>query len=257
LLLTQDQAGGERALQKILEPTVELFNLPQLGLGNDVTPALREFLLTANACKVDPFLLSFRWRHLWRGLFPLWLEVDDGALKFIIVNSVSPNAGLLGSATGLLDEEQVSRLREMMKRAASRQVVVLMHHAICRWEQNPGDTRSMVPLQRWGLLSHDSNESQAIIEILEKEASGLVENVLLCVGHRHDIARAGPVFVGTNLGTDGWSQRLQVLESPSLPKIELQDSHISPSSYLLACRRSSNAKLVPYRTALISFAAEG
>jgi hypothetical protein len=177
--------------------------------------------------------------------------VEDGTLKFIIVKSVVPEPGLLGSATGLLDDEQLSRLRAMVKSTSSRQVVILMHHAISRWQENQSDARgTLVALQRWGLLSHDGKESQAIVGILEKEASCVVESILLCVGHWHDVARAGPVLIETSLARCQWSTRLQILESPSLPRVELQGSLTSARTYVLACRRLSGGRLVPYRTAL-------
>lgn len=254
LLLEQDPIAGERVLQRILEPTLRLFNPPSIGEGKDATPLLREFLLSSDRCTVHPLLLSARWRHMWYDLFPLWLDVEDGALKFLIVNSVFPEPGLLGSATGLLDREQLTRFREIVKATSSRQLVVLMHHAICRWQQNRADMRTMVPLQRWCLLAHDSDEGREMIDILETESPVSVENILLCTGHRHDIARAGPVKMATNLDGCVWSQRLRILESPSLSQIELQDPYSSVHSHLLACHRSSSGNFVPHRVALTQLA---
>lgn len=238
-------------MKRILEKTVQLFNPPSLLEGQDATRYLREFLLSSKKCEIHPILLYARWRHMWYGLFPLWLDAEAGKLKIIIVNSVAEEPGLLGSATGLLDCEQISRLREMVASTRSRRILVLMHHAICRWQGKPGDGRGMkVPLQRWGLLSHDSKESKEILGILEREASPTVETVLLCAGHRHNAAHAGPVLVETSSGYEQWSKRLRIVESPSLPDVELDGSPNSARAHIIACCRLADGSLIPYRSTL-------
>src|SRR5205085_4123774 len=158
---------------------------------------------------------AVRWIQLWSDAFPLKLKTPEA--EFLIVNSVRPEPGLLGSAFGQLGDEQLGRLRKAASVTDAALLVVLMHHTICRWQQEPTDaTRALkVPVERWGTLGHHSAESEALATIFEDVPPPSCRRVLLCSGHRHAITRAGP-WKGNTDREAPLQPRLWFLESDAL-----------------------------------------
>jgi hypothetical protein len=176
---------------------------------------LRSALMESRECRLDDDARAVRWIQLWSDAFPLKLKTPEA--EFLIVNSVRPEPGLLGSAFGQLGNEQLGRIRKLASVTDAALLVVLMHHTICRWQQEPTDaTRaSKVSVERWGTLGHHSAESEELAKIFEDVPPPSCRRVLLCSGHRHSITRAGP-WKGNTDREAPLQPRLWFLESDAL-----------------------------------------
>ncbi len=243
-----DQLTASALLDPLIDQAMEYFSPPDFLSGQAARERwMREFTHRPR-CAFNPIDIGVRWGRLWTQVFPLHLFVERDEIEFFVVNSVAPDPGALASAFGRLTAEQISRLERGLTATRAKVAVILMHHPICGWQDEPRDRhrRFGVDIQRWGLLAHDVKESEQLVEILNSNTNGTRKQTLLCVGHRHGLSRAGPVrlyFDDPVVETGAW-----VLESAALPDV----SSIGPRcgdrvSDLIVCMREASGLLRPCR----------
>lgn len=158
-------------------------------------------------------LLDQRWQRFWYASFPLRVFLEGPEVEVLIVNSIHPEAGLLGSAFGRLTGPQIERLSQMVAATRAKTLVILMHHPITAWVEAREDTpRKRGATNRWALLAHETVECSQLVEMLKRCVAPSCSKVYLCGGHRH-----GPSRVGRLLGEDGRpdpaAARIMVMES--------------------------------------------
>jgi hypothetical protein len=193
-------------------------------------------------------LLDAKWELLWHDIFPLELVDKDLGMEFIIVNSNVPEIGLFGSAVGQLTERQNARLVARVSASKQPVVIILMHHPICRWSDDPPG-RFRINVDRWAFLAHDSAESESLPGLLRAAAPPCCRQIIICGGHVHDIARAGSLQPGSSKSEPGRLDRLLILENPALPNVTRSASKaMHPNAHdLLICERADDGTLVPAR----------
>jgi hypothetical protein len=211
--------------------------------------------LTRSAgCRVPPLFLISKWKPLCDDVFPLNVIDKKEGIEFIIVNSTVPAPGLAGSAFGELAEPQIARLKKCIAASAQPNIIVLMHHPICRWSD---EMNSRPNRDRWGLLAHNSVEARALPGILCEAAPPSCRMLALCSGHVHDIARGGPIVLIGGKTAPATFKRLAILENTALPNLGVtkQDLGLDPdlpttsgeerpkTNGLLACTRRPDGRL--------------
>jgi hypothetical protein len=247
LLRITDPSLADALLKPLIDEAMSFFNTPEFAIGNEGREAWIQILTHAAHCHLDLRLLARRWARLWTAAFPLKVYVESDRIEFLIVNSISPEPGLIGSAFGRLTSEQLGRLRSCVAGTRAEIVVILMHHPIYGWKQEAKDQpdRRAVDIERWALLSHDLRECNEIVTMLDSVAPPHCKQVLLCGGHRHGVSRAGPV-----LSRKLTAGRLGVLESNALPLASQEDQGHSRTNDLLFCTREVSGTLQPRRVQL-------
>lgn len=206
-------------LDPLIAQAVRILALGDADLREEVFT--RELLKRSDFTIPSELELGVRWRKLWYGAFPLRLVDEKYRVEYLIVNSNAPEPGLAGSGFGCLEAPQIERLRQLVKTSRARTLVILMHHAVCGWIQEPGDRHgTAASIDRWAFLAHETNESHEVLELLGNDAPESCERVFLCCGHRHGVSRVGPVVNAT----DGMPMypRLVVMESAALPGLSFE-----------------------------------
>jgi hypothetical protein len=193
-------------------------------------------------------LRDAKWELLWHDIFPLELVDHDRGMEFIIVNSNVSEIGLFGSAVGQLTQRQHDRLVARVSASKQPVIIILMHHPICRWRDDPPG-RFRINIDRWAFLAHDSAESERLPGLLRAAAPPSCRQIIICGGHVHDIARAGSLQLGGSESEPGRLDRLLVLENPALPNVTRSASKaMHPNSHdLLICQRADDGTLFPAR----------
>jgi hypothetical protein len=193
-------------------------------------------------------LLDQRWRRFWYGCFPLRVSLQDLEVEFIILNSIAPEAGLLGSALGHLSETQIERLTQLAGSTSAKALVVLMHHPVCAWDQEEQDSpmRRRVSVNRWALLAHETRECKRIVEILEKSVAESCSRVYLCGGHRHGRSRVGRILSPDN----SLSSKLIIMESCALIGSTMDKSWEERTGGLLGLQVTSDKTVDPCSVAI-------
>jgi hypothetical protein len=243
-----DPQQGAALLEPLVSEALRVFSTPASSARFFTKEVCTETLTQSRACLLAPEMLALKWQHLWLDVFPLTLVDSDESIEFVIVNSNAQEVGLFGSGFGRLTTGQMERLQQCVSRTAQAVIVVLMHHPICRWSDDPARA-PRVDLNRWGVLAHDSREARALPGLLCAAAPSTCRQILLCGGHVHAVARAGPV-----VGIDGrqapveW-ERLVLVENPALPDVNRRKAREAGAraADLLVCERDADGTLRPGR----------
>jgi len=240
-------------LNPLVERAMEYFSPPEFLSGSAARERWVRDFTQRSSCAFSLIETAVRWSRLWTQVFPLRLYAEQEEIEFFIVNSVAPDSGALGSAFGRLASEQINRLKRYLLSTKAKVAVILMHNPICGWDEETKDrhSRFRVDVQRWGLLAHDANECQQLVEIMNSNSNETLRQILLCVGHRHGSSRIGRPRQYANdpiLESSGW-----ILESAALP-----DLSISPrsdrTSDLIVCDREKSGLLQPARMSFSALA---
>jgi hypothetical protein len=242
--------AADRILDPLLRMAREILLPPDAAADAEVVMQLRVALVRSSGLSPGPEYL--RGQRLWTETFPLRLATQDAEVEFLIVNSVLPEPGLLGSAYGWMGKKQLERLRTAVCATTAKNVVVLMHHPFYRWEDEPTDrTHSLrVPIQRWATLGHHTAESANLVKLLAIPPSEECRRVLVCGGHRHGVARGGP-WVPDDKPNGASESRLWLLESNSLPNLSKLRSVPSRANDVLVCVRDSSGEWTPQRVNIV------
>jgi 3',5'-cyclic AMP phosphodiesterase CpdA len=243
-----DPQKASALLEPLIAEAMTVFATPASSAKFFPRAVWVETFTQSRACRLTPFMLALKWQHLWLDVFPLILADKDEGIEFVIVNSNVPEVGLFGSAFGRLTAEQKERVRQCVSKSSQPVIVVLMHHPICRWSDEPA--RSLrVDLKRWGLLAHDSQEARELPTLLCTAAPATCRQILLCGGHLHAIARAGPLVSIDAARAPATLERLLILENPALPDVSGRKLKKGGprTADLLVCDRAADGTLRPGR----------
>jgi len=251
LLEAVDKTKAAQLIEPLIDRAMKEFSSPVFVSGAAGRPAWRATLTMSQDCRFHPVLLAKKWEPMWAGLFPLRLRAEETGIEFFIVNSTDPNPGLLGSAVGHLSQEQIERLSAAVSECVGRTVVILMHHALSGWADSAEDlhNRRRVDIEKWGLLVHDTAESNMLVELFSTwtEKNG-IRQVLVCSGHRHSKSRAGPLIDHTDRSDPVASGRGWVMESAAGCDFEFPGKVNGP--HLLFADLGSDGILRPFRAPL-------
>jgi hypothetical protein len=157
---------------------------------------------------------------IWYNLFPLHANLGDGSTTLLILNSVSPDLTIGGSAWGELGNPQLLRLRKLIRkkltsRQKARRFIILVHHPPFRWKDEPPPTLQWADLQRWAFLGLSQTDVRAFLNIL-KEATGAGAEIVVLSGHRHGVKNSDGEFAGVATCRSGQLQKLVVAEGAAL-----------------------------------------
>ena len=254
MLLKLDPAAAEVLLHPLFQKAAEYFGPASHGTLEDYQEFLLGLFTKSRYCIIPPLMLTARWQPLWTDVFPLKLYEESDSIEFLIVNSVLPEPGLVGSALGKLGKKQLERLRDSIAQTRAKIVVILMHNPICRWRDDSKDypDSTKVDVQRWALLAHDLGESECLPQLLDSAAPGTCAQILLCCGHRHGLSRAGPPISRESNSDLAQATRLFVLESAALTNMSVTSEREARTNELLACRQDPRGYLTPFRVDLKS-----
>jgi hypothetical protein len=151
----------------------------------------------------------------WYEPFPLRTRLQNEPTEVIILNSVSPDPTLGGSAWGELGKAQLARLEEMLKTSDARRCLILVHHAPFRWTDEVPPRMALGDLQRWGFLPFGIEDLRAFLNIL-KNTIGTGKDVLLFCGHRHGFKKSSSNPMPVAVSRSGMREGVLVAEGASL-----------------------------------------
>jgi Calcineurin-like phosphoesterase len=248
MLEALDPPKASALIDPLVVEAMSVFATPASSNWNLPRAFWVETFTKSRACLLKPFVVALKWQHLWFDVFPLTVVDKDQGIEFVIVNSNAPETGVLGSGFGRLTEEQTARLRECVSKSSQPIIVVLMHHPICRWSDEPARARRL-DLKRWGLLAHNSQEARKLPDLLCTAAPAACRQILLCGGHVHEIARAGPLVSLDGVPAASTWERLFILENPALPDVSGRNlKKGGPRTMdLMVCDRATDGALRPSR----------
>lgn len=135
----------------------------------------------------------------WPGYFPIHQLDARTSTLCVILSSVVADTSLIGSAFGVVQSEEINRLESLMRQSKARNIVILMHHAPFRWndERSPHSVEEVV---MWGSLAAARRSGEQLFKTLEATCRDGRRVVLLC-GHRHGgrsrenrVGKWGPVL---------------------------------------------------------------
>jgi len=120
----------------------------------------------------------------WYDYFPLSAVDTTTGTQILVLNSIANRMGLLHSAWGYLSTAQMYRLRQHIETSQAKQIVILVHHAPFRWQDEKPPRLSGPDLQRWACLAAVGETTDEFVRIL-REARHSGKRVYLFCGHRH------------------------------------------------------------------------
>jgi 3',5'-cyclic AMP phosphodiesterase CpdA len=120
----------------------------------------------------------------WYDYFPLSTFDTATSTQVFVVNSIANLMGLLHSAWGYLSPVQMYRLRHQIEASPAKNIVILVHHAPFRWQDEASPRWSLPDLQRWACLAAVGETTNEFVEILSTARHSGKEVYLFC-GHRH------------------------------------------------------------------------
>jgi 3',5'-cyclic AMP phosphodiesterase CpdA len=162
----------------------------------------------------EMYLRSLYVDELWYEPFPLRATLEDGS-EVLILNSVSPDPTMSGSAWGELGDPQLARLRQMLTEGIVQRHLILVHHAPLRWSDEPMPRRVWADLQRWAFLAFGIEDLLSLLDTLKAAAADGHDIVVFC-GHRHGHKKdySDPADIG--VCRSGTYQGITVVEGASL-----------------------------------------
>jgi hypothetical protein len=150
-----------------------------------------EAALRSNAAPSEMQWFPGEYERAWWDYFPLQTFDYDSGTHILILNSVAPYLELLGSAWGHVGWAQMGRLGRLLESSSARHIVILVHHAPFRWDDEPAPGWGGKDLQRWACLGTDVSETREFVRMLEKTRRRVRKIVTFC-GHRHGGAQQEP-----------------------------------------------------------------
>lgn len=124
------------------------------------------------------------YENAWWDYFPLHTFDGETGSEIFLLNSVSPFVDMFGSAWGNIGEMQVARLEQMLAERYSAHVIILIHHAPFRWEDEPPPRWRGSDIQRWAFLAAAGPAMNRFVRLLEDTRRRDREVIVFC-GHRH------------------------------------------------------------------------
>lgn len=166
------------------------------------------------------FLSSWYAEKNWYSSFPLQADLTDDWTTVLILNSISPDLTIAGSAWGEIGTSQLVRLRKILKKKLTgrrrlRRFIILVHHPPFRWKDEPPPALRWADLQRWAFLGFSQTDVRTLLTIL-KEATDTGAEVVVLSGHRHGFKNYDGKSVGLATGRSGQLQKSIIAEGAAL-----------------------------------------
>jgi 3',5'-cyclic AMP phosphodiesterase CpdA len=171
----------------------------------------------------------FGWE--WNRFFPLYVYDPATETLIIVMNTVPDEVPLLESAWGDFGGQQLARVEALAQKFTGR-IVLLAHHPIFKWDDEPAPKFKMSDIQRWAGLATARPAADRFAALLSTLSENNREVVVLS-GHRHGGER-NQVRYGNLFG-------VRIVEGASLGSAMREvagmdcrpGSHISVGTYLL------------------------
>lgn len=128
--------------------------------------------------------ITWWYENSWWDYFPLQTYDFDSGSHIFVLNSVSPNVDFLGSALGNLGWAQIARLEKLIEESSAHNILILMHHAPYKWDDEKPPSWNYDDLQRWACLAAVGSTMLEFLTVLKKARTAGHEVLLFC-GHRH------------------------------------------------------------------------
>jgi hypothetical protein len=162
------------------------------------------------------------YENAWWDYFPLQAFDFHSGSHILLLNSVAPFVDLLGSAWGDLGHLQVARLEKLLSESSARHIIILVHHAPFRWDDEPPPGWAWGDLQRWACLAAMGPATFEFVNLLEKTCSADHKVAVFC-GHRHGgvhhearlgVWVGGEIAEGASIGESSQASLLCALLDP-------------------------------------------
>jgi len=151
-----------------------------------------------------------RWLERWYEAYPLKIELTapDVAIDILVANSTPGHPLLAQSSMGRCGEEQIGRLDQALAHSTAGTILVIHHHPFAAWQ---GD---YYRFGRWGTLAHDATEGTRLFNLLRGHSRPDRE-ILVLMGHTHEVSRAGFVPAGEGVAHGFWYFESAALGDPN------------------------------------------